>query len=44
MDLRYKVSEAEYDQYLRKSRECTLKKPINRLVTVTLVIMPLAVL
>ena len=44
MDLRYKVSEAEYDQYLRKSRECTLKKPINRLFTVTLVIMPLAVL
>ncbi len=44
MDLRYKVSEAEYDQYLRETRKRTLNKPINRLFTVILVAMPLAIL
>lgn len=44
MNLKYKVSEAEYDQYLRERRRRELEKPLNRFFTVVLVAMPLAVL
>lgn len=44
MNLKYKVSEAEYDQYLRERRKRELEKPLNRFFTVVLALMPLAVL
>ena len=44
MNLTYKVSEAEYDQYLRERRRRELEKPLNRFFTAVLVAMPLAVL
>lgn len=44
MNLKYKVSEAEYDQYLRERRRREVAKPLNRFFTAVLVVMPLAVL
>lgn len=44
MNLKYRVTEQEYECYLQKSRERTLNKPLNRFFTTVLVAGPLAVL